>query len=206
MAPRRRPKGSPPTPSITDLKAGSEEAWQRAVTILGPPLRGFASLRGSDDPDETLAQVFLDLARGIDDLDGDWETFRTLAFVIARRRIVDVIRYNTRRPTEPYAPGDLDGRNIGGNVEQEAMSNLDREWLLELLDVLTPIQRDVLTMRIVSGLTVREVADVIDSSETAVKANQRRAISSLRRHLAETGADTTAPMLAELATELGVTR
>lgn len=196
-----KPSGAP---SITDLKAGTESAWAQAVDVLGPPLRGFAALRGSDDPDETLAQVFHDLARGIDTFDGDWESLRTLAFVIARRRVVDDIRYRTRRPAEPWPIDAIERRIIGGDVEEEAMANLDRERLLDLLAGLTPTQRDVLTMRIVSGLTVREVAAIMDSSVHAVKANQRRAIAALRREVARTGSTAALPMSAEPTGELGV--
>ena len=176
---------SPELPSIAELKAGSEEAWIRAVDVLGPPLRGFAAVRGSRDPDETLSQVFLDLARGIESFDGDWDSLRTLAFVIARRRVVDDIRYRSRRPTEPWPVDAIERRGVGGDVEEEAMANLDRERLLDLLAGLTPIQRDVLTMRIVAGLTVREIAAITDSSIPAVKANQRRAVAALRRRLTQ---------------------
>ena len=173
-------------PVIDALRAGSNAAWEHAVRTLGPRLRGFARMRGADDADEVVNLVFLDLARGIEEFTGDWNSFRTLAFVITRRRVVDEIRYNSRRPADPVEADVFDDK-VGGNVEQEALNNLDREWLLDLLDRLTPLQRDVLTMRLVSGLTVPEVAAITGASETGVKANQRRAIASLRRHLAASG-------------------
>ncbi len=159
-------------------------------------------MRGAADPDEIVGQVFMELARGVERFDDDWEAFRTLAFVIARRRTVDEIRYHTRRPSDPMASSAFDTTIVGGDVEQEAMTNLDRAWLLNLLELLTPIQRDILTMRLVSGLTVREIAAITGATETGVKANQRRAIESLRRHL--TAPDTVdESVLRELIVELG---
>ncbi len=181
-------------------------AWRQAVDVLGPALRGYVAVRGADDPDEVLANVYLHLAGGIDRFDGDWNSFRTLAFVIARRRVVDSIRYNVRRPSEPWTAESLDARSVGGDVEQEAMANLDRERVLELLHVLTPIQQDVLTMRLVAGLTTREIATITDTSVTAVKANQRRAVASLRRHLNQPRTGHGPSIATASPTRIGLTR
>jgi len=190
-------------PQIDDLKAGSEPAWTSAVHQLGPPLRAFVGLRGAIDPDAVLGDVFLELARGIDRIDGDWTDVRALAFVIARRRMIDGLRASARRPVQPIDTACLDS-TPAGDVEQEAMDRMERRWVIELLAVLTPIQRDVLLLRFVSDLTITEVAEITASTETAVKANQRRALAALRRHLA--GSDTDpAPDLAlrELVDSLG---
>ena len=174
------------TPSVDDLRAGSEPAWSAAVRLLGPPLRGFISLRGAHDPDGVLGDVFLELSREVNRRDiADWAAFRTLAFVIARRRVIDSFRSAARRPTDLVDSQTLEGTIVGGDVEQEAIDRLNREWVLGWLALLTPTQRDVLTMRFVSGLTISEVARVTGTTQTGVKANQRRAIAALRRHLTE---------------------
>jgi RNA polymerase sigma-70 factor (ECF subfamily) len=176
----------PTPPRIDDLKTGSETAWSAAVHLLGPPLRGFIGLRGASDPDGVLGDVFLDLARSIDRLEGDWASFRAMAFVIARRRVIDGFRSAARRPTESVDTATLDN-TVAGDVEEEVMDRLERRWVVELLEVITPIQRDVLTLRFVSGLSVREVAEVMGTTESAVKANQRRALAAVRRQLAAGG-------------------
>ena len=171
-------------PSIDELRRGSDVAWQQAVRALGPPLRAFVAVRGSREPDDRVAEVFLDLARGIGRIEGGWSGVRTVAFVMARRRLVDEFRAAARRPVE-----QLDGLGLVpvadvGDAEQDAIERLSLEWVGDLLSVLTPIQRDVLSLRFVSGLTIREVAAVLGATETGVKANQRRAVAALRRHLA----------------------
>ncbi|MEL6983053.1 MAG: sigma-70 family RNA polymerase sigma factor, partial [Actinomycetota bacterium] len=178
----RRTVGPRP-PQIDDLRAGSEPAWADAVGQLGPPLRAFVGLRGAADPDAVVGDVFLELARSIDRLHGDWTDLRALAFVIARRRVIDGFRASARRPVVPMDAAGLDARPAG-DVEQEAMDRLERQSVLDLLAVLTPIQRDVLLLRFVSDLSIAEVAEVTATTETAVKANQRRALAALRRHLA----------------------
>ena len=175
------------------------------MRILGPPLRGFIAARGARDPDATLGDVFLDLTRGIDRVNGDWTSFRTLAFVVARRRVVDDLRAAARRPTDTVDWQALDRAIVGGDVEQEAMRQLDRSWTLDLLSDLTEIQRDVLTMRFISGLTIQEVASITGSTETGVKANQRRGLAALRKRLESVETDDLEPSLDQVAVALGAT-
>jgi RNA polymerase sigma-70 factor (ECF subfamily) len=51
-----------------------------------------------------------------------------------------------------------------------------------LLDHLGGDQREVLALRIVAGLTVEQVADIMGKSAGAVKQLQRRALITLREH------------------------
>jgi len=53
-----------------------------------------------------------------------------------------------------------------------------------LLDTLTPDQRDVLALRLIAGLTVKEVAASLAKQPGAVKTLHRRALSALRPKLA----------------------
>lgn len=196
MAPQPRP------PDIEDLRAGVDAAWAEAVRQLGPSLRAFAAVRGAPDPDGVLGDVFLELSRGIDQVQGGWAGFRTLAYVIARRRVIDELRRAARRPTLTIDGLDLEAL-AGGDVEQEAMDRLERQRVQELLDLVTPIQRDVLTLRFVAGLAIREVAEVTGSTETAVKANQRRAVATIRRHLEREEGPAAAAAVRDLAETLG---
>ncbi len=172
-----------PLPSIDELRLGSEPAWAEAVRALGPALRAFVAVRGAREPDDLVAEVFLDLARRVDRIEGGWSAVRTLAFVMARRRLVDEYRAAARRPVEHLDATELGKVADVGDVEQDALARLSLEWVADLLGVLTPTQRDVLTLRFVSGLTIREVATITGATETGVKANQRRAVAALRRHL-----------------------
>ena len=64
------------------------------------------------------------------------------------------------------------------------MERLADEEAHHLLDSLTSDQRDVVVLRLISQMSVEEVAAVLEKPPGAVKALQRRALASLRRSIA----------------------
>lgn len=169
---------------LVALRAGDNAAWGGVVSELGGPLRAYLRLHGCEDPDNTLGEVLLDMARGIDRFHGDRGSLRAWAYTIARRRVIDTYRYRRRRPQRPVDPSELDSLlRSGGNVEEEALDRLGTEWVLDVLGSLTKLQRDVVALRFVAGLTISDVAEVMDTTEGAVKSHQRRALARLHRRL-----------------------
>jgi RNA polymerase sigma-70 factor (ECF subfamily) len=65
------------------------------------------------------------------------------------------------------------------------MGNLSVEQIQALFSQLTEDQRDVLLLRIVAGLTVEEVSEVVGKRSGAVKALQRRGLAALARMISK---------------------
>ena len=137
-----------------------------------------------DDPDAVTNEVFVAVFRGLDRFRGDESAFRGWVFAIARNKAIDAIRWRARRPESPVA---VDPALRGGDVEEEATRRLGTEWVVETLDRLTPGQRDVLLLRLVSQLTIDEIALAVGKPAGAVKALQRRALHTLQRLLTDKG-------------------
>ena len=57
---------------------------------------------------------------------------------------------------------------------------VETESILRALNQLEETQRDVLTLRFIAGLSLIEVADVLDKSVAAVKSIQHRGLKSMR--------------------------
>ena len=72
-------------------------------------------------------------------------------------------------------------------MESEAVDELITAELMEAFELLTDGQRDVLSLRIVAGLTLEETAEVLDKSVGAVKTMQHRAIRALRDRIEHQG-------------------
>ena len=160
-------------------KSGAEWAWSSLYREYWGPVMGYVRSRGAAEPEDVASEVLLRIARGIQTFEGGETSFRSWVFVIAHRSLIDDRRRASRRPeTTDLRVGIGD---VGGDVEQEAMDQLATGELLEALESLTETQRDVLSLRLVAGLTVEQVADVVGKRPGAVKALQRRALASLQK-------------------------
>ena len=159
-------------------------AYERLYRSLSPSVCGYLRIRGASDPEDLTSEVFLGAFRGIASFSGDEDQFRSWVFTIAHRRLTDERRARGCRP--PLADGELPD-SAGGDVEEEALRRLSAERVRSLCAGLAPDQGDVLLLRLVSGLTVEAIADVLDKTPGAVKALQRRGICALRRQLEREG-------------------
>ncbi len=168
---------------LAAARRGEDWAWHRLYTELIGPITGYLLSRGADAPDDLAAETFLHVARNIESFDGDEDSFRSWVFVIAHRRLIDARRAANRRPQ--IADRAEEDRQ-GGDVEEEAIDRLGNDKVQELLDYLTEDQREVLALRVVADLSLKETARITGRDVGAVKALQRRAIQRLQR-VVETG-------------------
>ena len=167
-------------PVLARARAGSAEAFTLLYEDLVRPVAAYVRARGVRDVDDLTSEVFLAVFTSVGRFTGGQEQFRSWVFTIARRRLVDHWRSSSRTvPQEPYEPDD-DDRSTE-SAENQALDALGEERTLQLLARLTDDQREVLVLRIVADLTVEQVAEVVGKRPGAVKALQRRALSTLRR-------------------------
>lgn len=172
--------GTPGPELIAAAQNGEEWAWQAIYVDLVGPVTGYVRTRGARDAEDLAGEVFLQVARDIGRFEGDESSFRSWVFVIAHRRLIDDRRAASRQvKTSSMENGAVE--LPGGNVEDEAIAQLAQAWVRELLEALTPSQRDVLALRVIADLSLEETAAVMGKRVGAVKALQRRALNSARR-------------------------
>lgn len=160
-------------------QAGRAWALRRLYDELAPRVRGYLRARGAVDPEDLTSEVFLAVFPRLHTVTGGFAGLRTLVFSVAHARLVDDLRRQARRgPSAPYIPGQ--DRRTAPSSEDEAMARLAVDRVRRLLEVLPAEQRDVLLLRIVSDLTVDQVATAIGKSPGAVKQLQRRGLLALR--------------------------
>ena len=101
---------------------------------------------------------------------------------VAHNVIVDVYRH---QPDDPPAP--LDDVNLVGSADQEhhAEHNDRVTWARRAFQQLTGLQQQVIALRYLESLSLKETAQVMNKTVNAVKALQYRAIRHMRRLLEE---------------------
>ena len=104
--------------------------------------------------------------------------FSTWLFTIARNLLIDEIKKRKRRPQEVFDERieNAEGRE-DGQVEEY------REILLNQLDAIPENQRTALLLRVQRELSYREIAEVMNATESNVKTWIHRARLELRKSL-----------------------
>lgn len=169
--------------ALAGARQADEAAWAVLYDLLAPQVLGYLRVRGAADAEEVLGDVFLHVARGIDDFDGDSSGFRSWVFVIATSRLMDERRRIRRKPADALDAAVEEQLCATVDIEAEVEQVAAAQEAQALLSFLTPDQRTVVELRIFGELTSAEVAAILDKPQGAVKALYRRGLAALRREL-----------------------
>ena len=138
---------------------------------------GFVRLGRADEASDLVQDVFLSIWQNLPTFRYEHEgSFPGLVFRIAARRVSDRIRQRIRRPSVPLEEAPE------GRVEFEGGA-ISRRLLLQALGELPERQREVVVLRFVVGLPIREIAEAMGRSESAVTSLQMRGLERLRRYM-----------------------
>ncbi len=144
-------------------------------------------LRDHHAAEDVTEQVFLQALRGLATFhergDAGSSTFRSWLFTIARRRAVDHLRRQGRRPESAVAGERLAERPCSTDVAEQAESSLALQRALAVVDRLSPDQREVILLCVLGGLRPAQVAPVLGKTEGAVRVLQHRALRRLAQLL-----------------------
>jgi RNA polymerase sigma-70 factor (ECF subfamily) len=172
--------------SVLDAaKLGADWAWAVLYGEIAGPVMGFFRSRGLADPEEAAGDVFFELARGLADFEGTEESFRTFVFAIAYRRLLVENRFSTRRSRTLLADRVLDRLQADVDVIGVVSEPEIPREVVRAFSMLTPEQRDVLSLRIVAGLSVDQVGEVLNRGVKKVKSLQRRGMARVRAQISQ---------------------
>lgn len=138
-------------------------------------------LRNSGDAEDAVQEIFLDIWKNAGKFDPAKSSETTFVAMIARRRLIDRLRYSKRRvaadPLDDIVnePADRSDKKIQITVEAEQASRA--------LNSLRPEQRQVLQLSIVQGLSHQEIAEATGMPLGTVKTHARRGLMLAREYL-----------------------
>jgi RNA polymerase sigma-70 factor (ECF subfamily) len=175
------------------IRNGDDSGFEQIVKMHTGKIIGLAwRLVGNREEAEDLAQeAFLRLHRSLPEFRGEsristwlYRTTTRLAIDHLRRERIKRKLFFFRPDDETPDPTDLarDTRNDPGRdlVNREAMKSLRRS-----LGKLSSRQQVIFTLRHYEGLSLKEIAEHLDLEIGTVKAHLHRAVTQMRRDLAE---------------------
>jgi RNA polymerase sigma factor (sigma-70 family) len=172
-------------------RRGDDHAWAELYDELAGSVLGYLRSHGAPDPEDVLGEVLLQVVRGLPRFEGDEPGFRAWVFTIAHRRLQDAHRRRFRRPVVDASPAAIEAAMPAVTIEAEAVTALSTADVVAVLGRLTDDQREVLALRVVSGLSIGEGARATGRTTEAVKALSKRGLARLRELVGLGGPDLT---------------
>ncbi len=134
-----------------------------------------------DIAEDLTSEVFIRALEGLPKYTNQGKPFVSWLYRIAHARVVDFYRQSKRRPQT-----DIEAVPIAVQMDMDikVMRRQAAQILREAIATLTDEQQQVIILRFVEGMSINEVASIMDKRANAIKALQHRGLRSLARHLA----------------------
>lgn len=162
-------------------RGGDERAATLLVLRYSPSVARFvASLGERREVEEVVQDTFVRAFASLDGFRGD-SSLRTWLFTIARNLVRDRVRSRGNRYRivpieESHAVTEHDALDAAVSDETEAR-------LARSLARLSPMQREVFTLRVSEGLSYKDIAAVVGSTEGAARVHYHNAMRAIKEFI-----------------------
>ena len=166
---------------IARWRSGDERAAAELVARHASALARFAAASGAgDDVEELVQDTFVRAFGSIDTFRGD-SSFRTWLFTIERRLLLDRRRAERRRGAEV----ELDETHVTTTHDPlDSVVAAESQRRLRLaVGRLSPTQREVFTLRVGEGLSYKEIAQAVGTTEGAARVHYHNAMRAIKEFL-----------------------
>ena len=165
---------------LAAAQSGAEWAFARLYRELNPRLLRYFASRVPGEAEDLSIETWLGAARRIGDFRGNEKQFRSWMFTIAHGRLVQHWRDASRAPSDPVEPVVLVDRASPEDVEARVLDSLaGLEASREIVRELTFEQSEVMLLRVLGGLSVDEVAEILGKRPGTVRVLQHKALRRL---------------------------
>jgi RNA polymerase sigma-70 factor, ECF subfamily len=177
--------------AVLDAAAsGDERAFAILWRDLQPALLRYLRVVAQAASEDLASETWLEVARGLGRFEGNETGFRSWVFTVARHRMLDWRRREARHPTTPMPPDEVPERPGPGDAADTALEAISTRAALALIAELPHDQAEVVTLRVVAGLDVAQVAGIVGKRPGAVRVLAHRGLRRLAERL---GADLSTP-------------
>jgi RNA polymerase sigma-70 factor, ECF subfamily len=168
---------------IARWKRGDERAATELVERHASALARFAVSSGErNDVEELVQDTFVRAFNSLDGFRGE-SSFRTWLFTIQRRLVLDRRRAEKRRRDRDEL------QETDASTEYDALDSVvadeTQRRLRDAVRRLSPTQREVFTLRITDGLSYKEIAEAVGTTEGAARVHYHNAMRAVKEFLDE---------------------
>ncbi len=171
---------------LARAQEGDEAAFAVLWRDLNPALLRYLRLN-EDAADDVAAETWVTVVKGLRRFSGSETAWRGWVFVTARRRAVDVGRRRARTTLVEGTWAARPAENLVTDPAVEVVAQMDTDGALGLVRQLSPLQAEVIVLRVLTGLPAEEVARIVGRSPGAVRVAAHRGLKRLEQILSAEG-------------------
>lgn len=160
-------------------RLGDEAAVGRLWRAFNPPLVRYLRVRHGEAADDVASETWLRASQSLARFEGDEGDFRAWFFTLARAASVDWYRRTGRRPAVATDPSELLDQVSRDDPASDVLDAVATEHALALLRRLSPDQADVIALRVVAGLDVDRVSEIVGKRAGTIRVLQHRGLRRL---------------------------
>ena len=170
---------------LKQIKSGNEPSFAKAYDLYADKIYKFvfSKINSSDIAEEIVQDAFTRFWQFARKDDSDIYNIKSLLYKIARNLIIDY--YRAKRPDE--IPIDEPEFQAELSVTPDNDKSLDLEFDLKQIESsltqLPSVYQDVIIMKFVNDLSHREIAGILDKTESHIRVLIHRALQALREKL-----------------------
>ena len=170
-------------------QAGDQSAFAELYECYYDQIYRYVSFKCGNrlEAEDLTGEVFLRMLESINKFKFQGFPFTSWLYRIAHNLVVDNFRRKGRKPTVPLDKVLHFSSETDGEMENQAQISWSMGEVFEAMTSLTDLQREVITLRFVAGLSIAETADAVGRKDNAVKALQHAGIRKLRNLMTHPG-------------------
>jgi RNA polymerase sigma-70 factor (ECF subfamily) len=168
---------------IARWRGGDERAATALVAHHAQGIARFvASLGERDEIEEVVQDTFVRAFGSLDSFRGE-SSFRTWLLTIARNLVRD--RQRGRKRSRVHVEIQDDDVAAGSDALEDAVAAESGDRLRRAVAQLSPLQRSVFTLRVTEGMSYKEIATAVGSTEGAARVHYHNAMRAIREKIDE---------------------
>jgi len=173
--------------TLQGAQRGDEEAFARLWREFHPGLLRYLRIKASPAAEDLAADIWIRVVRALPTFEGDEQGFRGWLYTTARNRLTDWYRSGERR-IDAIEHASLVIMPSATDVEAEVAEHSATDRAVALIAELPPDQAEAVMLRIVVGMDVARVAELMGRTPGSVRVLCHRGLKRLERRLVEAGA------------------
>ena len=168
---------------LTGAAGGDEEAFGVLWHDLQPRLVRYFSVIAPGAAEDLAAETWVAIIRGIGRFQGDEAALRAWVFTIARHKARDWWRRAARKPVQELPETGLAEPPAPDDPAATALEAASTRAALALIATLPAGQAEAVVLRVVAGLEVKQVAELMDKRPNTVRVLTHRGLRRLAERL-----------------------